>query len=87
MTNRGYVYFDWNLSSGDAAGYNSDKIYRAVVNGVEGCSSCVVLMHDIKKTTANALDSILATLTAKGYTFATLNESSPTSHHSIGRCK
>ena len=87
MTNRGYKYFDWNLSSGDASGANSDKIYKTVVNGVENCSSCVVLMHDIKKTTANALDSILATLTAKGYTFATLNESSPTAHHSIGRCR
>ena len=87
MTNRGYVYFDWNISSGDAAGYNSNRIYNAVVGGVEGCSSCVVLMHDIKKTTADALDPILATLTAKGYTFATLSESSPTAHHSIGRCK
>ena len=87
MSNRGYVYFDWNVSSGDAAGYNSDKIYNTVVNGVERCSSCVVLMHDIKKTTANALDSILATLTAKGYTFETLSESGPTAHHSIGRCK
>ena len=87
MSNRGYVYFDWNLSSGDAAGYSSTKIYNAVVNGVEGCSSCVVLMHDIKKTTADALDSILATLTSKGYNFATLNESSPTAHHSFGKCK
>lgn len=87
MTNRGYVYFDWNLSSGDAAGYSSNKIYNTVVNGVEKCNPCVVLMHDIKSTTKNALDPILAELTSRGYTFATLNESSFTAHHSVGRCK
>lgn len=83
MTKDGYVYFDWNVSSTDASGSNSTKIYNSVVNGVNSCNQCVVLMHDIKGTTANALDSILNTLTNKGYTFATLNESSPTAHHGI----
>lgn len=87
MSKRGYVYFDWNLSSGDAGVYpTSTSVYNAVTNGVRNCSSCVVLMHDIKYATANALDSMLANLTSRGYTFATLNESSPTAHHSFGRC-
>ena len=83
MTNRGYIYFDWNVSSGDASGLNSSGIYSRVVNGVESCSQCVVLMHDIKSTTANALDSILATLTSRGYTFLPLDANSPTAHHGI----
>ena len=40
-------------------------------------------MHDIKSSTANALDDILKTLTARGYRFGTLNINSPTAHHSI----
>ena len=84
MTSRGYVYFDWNVSSGDAAGASSSGIYTNVVNGVSRCgSSCIVLMHDIKGTTASALDSILKELTSKGYSFSILTESSPTAHHTI----
>ena len=84
MTNKGYTYFDWNISSGDASGANSDKVYNNVVNGVERCgSSCIVLLHDIKGSTASALDSILSDLIAKGYTFAPLSSGSPTAHHTI----
>ena len=83
MTNDGYKYFDWDVSSGDAAGANTSKVYSNVVNGVKYCKSCVVLMHDIKSTTANALDNILKTLTERGYKFAPLTSSSPTAHHSI----
>ena len=83
MTELGYVYFDWNVSSNDAGGANSTQIYNNVVNGVESCKNCVVLMHDIKLTTANALDNILNTLTNKGYQFAALSVDSPTAHHRI----
>ena len=83
MTNLGYKYFDWDVSSGDASGANSSKIYSNVVNGVKNCSKCIVLMHDIKSTTANALDSILKTLTEQGYRFAPLTINSPTVHHKI----
>ena len=83
MSRRGNVYFDWNVESGDAAGYSSDGIYYRVINGVNNCDYCVVLMHDIKPTTADALDSILYTLTRRGYTFATLDVNSPTAHHKI----
>ena len=84
MTSKGYVYFDWNVSSGDAAGYSSSGIYSAVVNGVSRCGGgCVVLMHDIKGTTANALDPILKELTNKGYSFGTLSTAGPIVHHKI----
>ena len=83
MNQDGYVYFDWNVDSTDAAGSGSSKIYRSVINGVKSCSKCVVLMHDIHGTTASALDSILNALVNEGYTFAALNESSFTAHHGI----
>ncbi len=83
MTNMGYVYFDWDVSSGDASGASRTKIYNNVVNGASWCKKCVILMHDIKYNTAYELDNILKTLTAKGYRFGTLSTSSPTVHHSI----
>lgn len=83
MTSLGYKYFDWDVSSGDASGANSTKIYNNVVNGVKSCSKCIVLMHDIKSTTTNALDNILKTLTERGYKFDKLTINSPTVHHSI----
>ncbi len=83
MTNDGYQYFDWDISSGDAASKGQSEIYSNVVNGAKSCSKCVILMHDIKKTTANELDNILKTLTSRGYSFATLNTNSPVVHHKI----
>ena len=83
MTKDGYQYFDWDVSSGDASGANSTKIYNNVVNGARTCSRCIVLMHDIKSTTANALDNILKTLTERGYKFGKLTFNSPTVHHKI----
>ena len=83
MTNAGYRYFDWDVDSGDAAGASRSKIYNNVTSRVKYCSKCIVLMHDIKSTTANELDHILSTLTAQGYRFGTLSMTSPTVHHSI----
>ncbi len=84
LTADGYEYFDWNVDSRDAEGKSSDQIYNNVVNGVAGsCTNCVVLMHDIHKSTVNQLDRLLATLTSKGYTFKTLDVNSPTCHHKI----
>ncbi len=78
----GYVYFDWNVSSGDAsASPTTTKVYNNVVNGVKKCDKCVVLMHDYKSVTANALDDMLNTLTQRGYTFKTLDENSINAHH------
>ena len=84
MSNRGYVYFDWNVDSRDAENASSSVIYNSVINGVSRCGgSCVVLMHDVKGNTANILDSILAELKRRNYNFAVLTESSPTAHHKI----
>ena len=83
MTDLGYKYFDWDVSSGDASGASRSRIYSNVVNGVKKCSKCIVLMHDIKSNTVNELDNILKTLTSQGYKFGTLSINSPTVHHSI----
>ena len=83
MESEGYVYFDWNVDSTDGAGSGSEKIYNNVVNGVRNHNESVVLMHDIHKTTLNALPRILETLKSEGYTFKVLEENSISAHHGI----
>ena len=76
MTRRGFTYYDWNVSSGDAAATEvpSASIFENVVTGVRSSNRAIVLMHDGRghSTTANALPDIVRTLQEEGYTFAPL---------------
>ncbi len=83
MTNEGFVYFDWNVDSGDAAGAKTEKAYNNVINGIKNRESSVVLMHDIKQTSIPAVEQIILYGLANGYTFKALNDISPTVHHGI----
>ena len=83
MSEEGYAYFDWDVSSGDASSASSQKIFNNIIKGTSSCSRCVVLMHDIKYNTVSILDDVLAELTSKGYKFGTLSVNSPTNHHGI----
>lgn len=67
----GFTYFDWNVSSGDAAGTpaSSGQIYNNVTSALRHGRSNVVLMHDAgaKGTTADALPDIIRYCLANGY--------------------
>lgn len=76
MTRRGFVYFDWNVSSGDvAAGASKSVILKNVLNGsAKQRGSSVILMHDradVSNTVA-ALPEIITGLIEQGYTFDSL---------------
>lgn len=83
LVNEGYAYFDWNVGSGDSDGASVSKIISNVKSGMQSHNTSVVLMHDIKKNTASALDDILSYGVNNGYTFKTLNTSSYGAHHKI----
>ena len=79
---KGYTYFDWNISSGDAGGLTSStfqgKVDEEVANVTRNLSKSrgnVVLMHDIKQTTANAIERIVKYGKDNGYTFDVLDSS------------
>lgn len=73
---RGYVYFDWNCSSGDSSSTvpSARKIVRNVINSAGSRKKLVILMHDAagKRTTVEALPMVIEALQAKGYSFAKL---------------
>lgn len=83
MTNEGYVYFDWNVDSGDAAGADETKEYNNFINGIKNRKSSVVLMHDIKTSTLNSLEKCITYALDKGYSFSTLSEVGPIVHHRV----
>lgn len=72
VVNRGFTYFDWNVSSGDAGGAkNSTDVYNNVINGLKPNRANVVLMHDFENNTKtiNALEDIIDYGLANGYIF------------------
>ena len=83
MQSEGYQYFDWNVDSNDAGGANSSQVYNNVIRGIKNTSHPVILMHDIKKSTLGALDSMLKYMTSNGYKFGTLDVNGPVVHHGI----
>lgn len=80
---RGYQYYDWNVSSGDAGGtYTSDGVYNNVISTLKEGSS-VVLQHDIKDFSVDAVERIIQYGQANGYTFEKLTPASPKAHHGV----
>ena len=73
---KGYTYFDWNVSSGDSGGTTDpNQEYRNVVNSLSKSKGNVILMHDIKLHTKNAIESIVKYGVDNGYTFKVLDSS------------
>ena len=84
VESRGFTYFDWNVTSGDAGGTtNSDTVYNNVISRVYPDGKSVVLQHDIKSFSVAAVERIIKWGLANGYTFAKLDTSSFTAHHGI----
>lgn len=81
---KGYVYFDWNVSSGDAGGAcTRQQIYSNIVNGVKDRNTSVVLCHDTSSLTIDAIEETIRWCKEEGYTFLPLSPGSYTAHHLI----
>ena len=84
VTQKGYRYFDWNVDSNDAGGAKtSAEVISNVTNGIAKRDVSIVLQHDIKKFSVDAVESILKWGVENGYTFKALDENSPICHHGI----
>ena len=81
---KGYKYYDWNVSSGDAGETTSSSgVYNNLVRGVRGRQYSVVLCHDVKSYTVNAMDSFISWALKNGYCFMPLTTKSPTAHQRV----
>lgn len=79
---RGYVYFDWNIDSKDTSTTDSKEIKNNVISNL-GNGTYVVLQHDIKQYSVNAVEGIIQYGIANGYTFLPLNVNSYSAHHHV----
>ncbi len=81
---RGFTYFDWNVTSGDAGGTTTaDGVYYNVINRVYSDGKSVVLQHDIKAFSVAAVERIVQWGLANGFTFDKLTADSFTAHHGV----
>lgn len=81
---RGYVYFDWNISSGDAGETTDPNVeYNNVIKSLSKSCGNVILMHDIKKHTSLAIENIVKYGLDNGYKFDVLTESTVPSHQRV----
>ena len=81
MMRRGFTYYDWNASSGDANSNATPKsVYLNTVQSSESKDRIVLLMHDSisKSYTVAALPGIIDYYKARGYKFERItNDVSP----------
>ena len=79
----GFAYFDWNISSGDAGGATTAAaVYNNVVSRLN-YSSNVVLQHDNKSFSVDAVEDIIKYGLEHGYIFDKLSASSFQAHHGV----
>lgn len=83
---RGYKYFDWNVGSNDTSTTDKQKIVNNVINGIGNKQYSVVLQHDLKPNSIEAVAQIIEWGQANGYTFLPLTTESPTVHSKISSC-
>ena len=84
LERRGFTYFDWNVSSGDAGGATTaGEVCENVISRLYKNGNFVVLQHDTKPFSIDAVDCIIDYGKRNGYHFGKLSADSPTMHHVI----
>ena len=83
VTERGYRYVDWNVASGDSGNvFDAGTVYNNITSSLKGDYS-IVLQHDIKNFSVDAVESVIKFGQQYGFTFKALDDASPTAHHKI----
>lgn len=81
---RGFTYFDWNILSGDAGETTSaDVVYENVVNNLKYGGNSVILQHDIKDFSVDAVERIIRFGIEHGFKFDKLGAESFAAHHGV----
>lgn len=75
MVDNGYTYFDWNVSTNDTNLTDSSEIITQLISQVEKKNVSMILAHDIKKATINAMPGFIEYCLKNGYEFRAITES------------
>lgn len=83
-TERGYTYFDWNVLSGDAGETtDTNQIIENVTKALKPGGASVVLQHDIKDFSVDAVEGIIQYGIENNYVFERLTSNSFNAHHGV----
>ena len=81
---KGYRYYDWNVDADDAGhAYSSSQVYNNVVNHLSYNRANMVLMHDIKYQTKDAIRDIIKYGKNNGYTFKKIENDTYMIRHGV----
>ena len=81
---RGYTYFDWNVDSNDAGGASTaDEVYDNVSRILGDGGEYVVLQHDVKPYSVEAVERIIQYGLEHNFVFSALRENSFSAHHGV----
>ena len=87
VTNNGLVYFDWNVTNGDATGEktNVEKQLNYVSQYPKKSKTIIVLMHDTdaKDMTVESLPSIIEYYQSQGMNFGVIKQNTPAIHQNV----
>lgn len=77
LTAKGYYYTDWNVESADAGGATTrEEVFNNVISGIQKYNTSIVLQHDIKQYSVEAVEDIILWGLSNGYTFLPMTENS-----------
>ena len=81
---KGYDYYDWNVSSGDAEGIRDpENIRENILAGIRSRNVSVVLCHDMKSATVDAMEQLFRISLEEGYTYLPLSYGCTNCRHTI----
>ena len=84
VLNQGYRYFDWNVDGMDAStARNSSDVYYNVTSRLSYNQANVVLLHDTKSITANAIKDIIQFGKENGYKFSAIDMNTYMVRHKV----
>lgn len=84
LKEQGYAYTDWNVDSQDAGGAKTaDEVYNNVIGGISHQKVSIVLQHDIKSFSVDAVERIIQWGLSHGYTFRAMTDEGPVWHQTI----
>lgn len=82
LEEHGYQYCDWNVSSGDAEeAKTSEEVAANVISGMKSNKISIVLQHDLKEFSVEAVEEIVKWGIENEYTFLPLTEGAPLVQH------
>lgn len=74
MVENGYTYFDWNVSTNDTHLTDPSDIINSLIGQIKNRNRSMVLGHDIKKGTVEAMEGFIEYALKNGYTFEAIKE-------------